>query len=146
MIETFLTTKRDQIPSDFDYTSPVMPEHVINSSRTDFISWYTVRYRLIMDDSNFNLASYIATASLVSSGEIIPTLCALTLIKYHSRQYKLTPSSLAWKISKMSCCRKIFLMDRYGPTKLSIELPKRFSYCDLKNFSWFRRFSSTNKE
>ena len=95
MIETFLTTKRGQIPSDFDYASPVMPEHVINSSRTDFISWYTVRYRLIMDDSNFNLASYIATTSLVSSDEIIPTLCAFTLIKYYTRQYKLTPSSLA---------------------------------------------------
>ena len=29
MIETFLKTKRGQIPSDFDYTSSVMPEHVI---------------------------------------------------------------------------------------------------------------------
>ena len=26
MIETFLKIKRDQIPSDFDYTSSIMPE------------------------------------------------------------------------------------------------------------------------
>ena len=51
MIETFLETKRGQLPSDFDYISCVMPEHVINSSRTDFISWYTARYRLTMDDA-----------------------------------------------------------------------------------------------
>ena len=49
MIETFLKTKRGQIPSDFDYTSSVMPEHVINSSRTDFIGWCTARYRLTID-------------------------------------------------------------------------------------------------
>ena len=49
MIETFFKTKRGQIPSDFDYTSSVMPEHVINSSRTDFISWCTARYRLTID-------------------------------------------------------------------------------------------------
>ena len=67
MIETFLKTKRAQMPSDFDYTSPVIPEHVINSSRIDFISWYAARYRLTMDDSNFNLPSYIATKSLVLS-------------------------------------------------------------------------------
>ena len=31
MIETFLNTKRGQIPSDFDNTSSVMLENVINS-------------------------------------------------------------------------------------------------------------------
>ena len=83
MIETFLRTKRAQMPSDFDYTSPVIPEHVINSTRIDFISWYTARYRLTMDDSNFNLPSYIATKSLVLLAEIIPTLCAFTPIIPH---------------------------------------------------------------
>ena len=66
MIETFLKAKRGQIPDDFDYTSHVMPEHVINSSKTDFISWYTACYRLTMDDSNFNLPSYIAAKILKS--------------------------------------------------------------------------------
>ena len=83
MTETFPKTKRGQISSDFDYTSPVMLEDVINSSRTDFICWYTAHYRLTMDDSNFNLPSYIATKSLVSSAEIISTLCAFTPIIPH---------------------------------------------------------------
>ena len=73
MIETFLKAKRGQIPIDFDYSSSIMPQHVINS-----FSWCTARYRLTMDDSNFNLPSYILTKSLVSSVEIIPTLCAFT--------------------------------------------------------------------
>ena len=45
--------------------------------------WCIARYRLTMDDSNFNLPSYIATKSLVSSAEIIPTLCAFTAIIPH---------------------------------------------------------------
>ena len=36
-----------------------------------------------MDDSNFNLPSYIAIKSIVSSVETIPTLCAFTPIILH---------------------------------------------------------------
>ena len=85
MIETFLKTKRGQIPSGFDYISSAMPEHAINSSRTDFISWCPAPYRFTMDDSNFNLPSFIATKYLVSSSEIIPTLCAFTPIIPHPK-------------------------------------------------------------
>ena len=52
MIETFLKTKRGQIPSDFDYARSVMPEHITNSSKTDFISSCTARYKFTVDDSN----------------------------------------------------------------------------------------------
>ena len=61
-----------------------MPEHVRNSSRTDFISWCTAHYGLTMDNSNFNLPSHIATKSFVSSAEIIFSLHAFTSIIPHS--------------------------------------------------------------
>ena len=42
-----------------------------------------------MDDSNFNLPSYIATKSLVSSAKIIPTLCAFTpMIPHPATQFE----------------------------------------------------------
>ena len=109
-----------------------MPEHIMNSSRTDFISWRTARYRLTMDGSNFNLPSYIATKSLVSSFEIIPTLCTFTaIIPYAATQF-----------DTIFTCTKNFQdvllqMDSYGPTRPSIELPERYNYCDLKNLTTY---------
>ena len=77
MIKTFLKAKRGQIPSDFDYTSPAMPGHVINFSRTDFIS------TLHVIGSPWTIQILIShlmllQKSFVSSVEIIPTLCTFT--------------------------------------------------------------------
>ena len=78
-----MKTKREQKTSNFDYISPAIPEHVINSPRTDFISWYTSRYRLTVDDANINLPSCPAIKTLISSAEIILTLHAFTPIIPH---------------------------------------------------------------
>ena len=134
MIETFLKTERGQIPSNFDSTSPAMPEHVINSSKSDFINCYTARYRLTMDDSNFSLPSFIGTKSLVSSAAIISTLCAFTpIIPHPATQFDIIFTCM--KNFEDVLLQKKFLMDRYGPTRVSIELPKRYNYCDLKNLT-----------
>ena len=82
MIKTFLKTKRGQIPSDFDYTSPTMPEHVRNFSRTDFISI------LHVIGSPWTIQILIShlillQKSIASSVEIISTLCAFTPITPH---------------------------------------------------------------
>ena len=79
----FWRLKESKKRATFDYISPAIPEHVINSSRTDFISWYISRYRLTVDDANINLPSCPAIKTLLSSAEIILTLRAFTPIMPH---------------------------------------------------------------